>query len=95
MLCYPLGLLYSLIEEENLALNSGVDIKFLADGMLYLLVVYYIVLVDYRDCNSRFPGPSCPSNPVDVIFEVLGCIEVDNSIHIGDIKTSSCYIRGY
>jgi hypothetical protein len=48
---------------------------------------------DESDADTLLPCPSCPANPMDVIFYLLGEIVVDNVADIFDVQSSGSEIR--
>mmetsp|Transcript_6968 Transcript_6968/g.42648 ORF Transcript_6968/g.42648 Transcript_6968/m.42648 type:complete len:352 (-) Transcript_6968:1182-2237(-) len=56
--------------------------------LLQVVIDVFVVPGDQRDCRAFLPCPSCPSNPVRVLFDGRRHVVIDHKTHIGDVDTA-------
>lgn len=53
-----------------------------------------LITLIYISCIlTKVSDSSCASNTVDILLDVTGQVKINNMFHIGDVQSTSCYLR--
>jgi len=54
-----------------------------------------LTIIDESGGDPRLTTSTCTSNPMDIILNLMGHIEIDHMSNIGEIQTLSCHISSH
>lgn len=90
-----LCLLNTGLESHDFLLFGRVLDELLAQGSLYALVEFDIVLRNHANGHTGFTSSGSTADSVNICLGILGQIVVEDDVDLGDIQTTSSNIRSY